>query len=133
MKHRYKKYGVSATGHPIVRPVIPIKLMNGEKEVWYDVLVDSGADRCIFDAQIAELLDIKVTDGKQVLFAGITGSQRISYLHTISLEINGIVRKAEVSFAQSVSPMGYGVVGQLGFFEFFPVKFDYKKGEIEIG
>ena len=46
MKFPYVKY------NGIVRPVIPIKLKNQNQEIGYDVLVDSGADICLFDAEI---------------------------------------------------------------------------------
>jgi len=45
MKFRYKKYGPS-----ILRPIIPIEIVYKDKSVPYEVLIDSGADFCIFDA-----------------------------------------------------------------------------------
>jgi hypothetical protein len=35
-------------------------------------------------------------------------------------------------FSSSISPYGFGVLGQYGFFDLFIVKFDFKKEEIEI-
>jgi len=35
--------------------------------VAYEALVDSGADFCIFSGQLAELLGIDISSGKQVL------------------------------------------------------------------
>ncbi len=53
MKFGYKKYGPG-----IFRPVIPIEVIYNGTAVPYEVLVDSGADICIFDAQIAEILGL---------------------------------------------------------------------------
>lgn len=62
MKFRYKKY---APG--VLRPVIPIEITFQNRSVPYEVLVDSGADFCIFDAAIGELLDIDIESGRKNL------------------------------------------------------------------
>ncbi|MBI5400829.1 MAG: hypothetical protein HZB12_01805 [Candidatus Yonathbacteria bacterium] len=54
MKFRYAKYGQT------LRPVIPVKLRNGDNEIGYEVLVDSGADMCLFDAEIGEAIGIDI-------------------------------------------------------------------------
>ena len=46
MKFKYKRYG------SISRPVIEITLKNQNKSVRYEVLIDSGADLCLFDEEI---------------------------------------------------------------------------------
>lgn len=50
MKFRYKKYGPG-----ILRPIIPIEIIYQNRSVGYEVLVDSGADFCIFDSQSTAL------------------------------------------------------------------------------
>lgn len=55
MKFRYKKYAPGT-----LRPVIPFEIVYRDIVVPYEVLVDSGADICIFDAQIAEILGINL-------------------------------------------------------------------------
>lgn len=74
MKFRYKKYGPG-----IVRPVIPVDLSFGERAVSYEALIDSGADLCIFPAEIGELLGIQVERGRSETVAGITGHAEIDY------------------------------------------------------
>lgn len=59
MKFKYKKYGPG-----ILRPVIPIEILYKSRSVPYEVLVDSGADFCIFDAEIGELVGIDVASGE---------------------------------------------------------------------
>ena len=55
MKFPYKSYG-----HGILRPVIPIMVSFKDRSVKYEVLVDSGADSCIFSAGITEILGINL-------------------------------------------------------------------------
>ena len=47
MKFRYKKYGSG-----VIRPVIPLKVAYDNKTIVQEVLVDSGADVCLFDAEV---------------------------------------------------------------------------------
>lgn len=54
MKFNHKKL---APG--VLRPIIPIAVGHNDFFVSYEVLVDSGADMCIFDAEIGELLGIE--------------------------------------------------------------------------
>ena len=128
MKFRYKKYAPT-----IARPVIPIEIRFQGVTVKYEVLVDSGADANIFEADIADILGIDLTSGKKSDVSGITGKSRPYYIHKVDLVIGGHAFKdVEVGFLKEMGAYGYGVVGQNGFFDLFIVKFDLKKKEIEL-
>ena len=72
-----------------MRPVIPIKLKHGTSSVNYEVLVDSGADLCIFDSGIGEILGLDITGGKPYNVGGIAGQSAKYYVHTVEMEIGG--------------------------------------------
>ena len=127
MKFRYKKYD-----QEILRPVIPISIKYKNKSLFYEVLVDSGADSCIFDAQIGKLLGLKITQGKKNQIFGITGKSEDYFLHKVTLSVGGWDYETEVGFLPNIAKMGYGVVGQRGFFDTFVVKFDLPVGDIEV-
>ena len=127
MKFSYKKYGPG-----FLRPVIPIEVIHKDIAVPYEVLVDSGADFCIFDAEIAEILGIKIENGERGEVAGITGINAPIYFHDIGIKIGGWVFKIRAAFLKEIGRFGYGVVGQIGFFDIFTVKFDLAKEEIEL-
>ena len=59
MKFNYKRYSPS-----IVRPVIEIKLKSNSNILRYEVLVDSGADFCIFSSEAGEALGLNIKKGK---------------------------------------------------------------------
>jgi len=128
MKFSYKNY------NSVFRPVIPIKLKNAEQEIGYEVLVDSGADFCVFDAEMGEVIGIDVKKGKPNEVFGVGGKVSIYYLHKVKIEVGGLDYEIEAGFMPNVSGhvMRYGLVGQKGFFENFVVKFDFKKKEIEL-
>jgi len=127
MKFRYKKYGQG-----ILRPVIPVEIAHQDRSVPYEVLVDSGADFCIFDSQIGELLGIDITKGEKGEIWGITGAGETYYIHLVTLKVGGWDYDVKVGFLPNIAHLGYGVVGQKGFFDIFTVKFDLIKEEIEL-
>ena len=106
MKFHYKKYGPG-----VLRPVIPIELSHSGKTLVYEVLVDSGADMCIFDAQVGEVLGIDIKKGHKGL-------------------VGGWPFEIQAGFLPQMAGLGYGVVGQKGFFDNFIIKFDLLKEEI---
>lgn len=127
MKFRYKKY---APG--VLRPVIPVEIGFGNISVPHEVLVDSGADFCIFDAQIGQVLGIDIEKGDKQEVWGITGVGENYYVHPVTINIGGQLHKIEAGFLPGIARLGYGVVGQKGFFDIFVVKFDLAKEEIEL-
>lgn len=127
MKFKYKKYGPG-----ILRPVIPIEIVYQNRSIRYEVLVDSGADFCIFDSQIGGLLGIDIWSGDQQEVGGITGTAESYYVHPITIKVGGWSLNIDAGFLPNIARIGYGVVGQKGFFDIFIVKFDLLKEEIEL-
>ncbi|MDI6689689.1 MAG: hypothetical protein QMD66_02100 [Actinomycetota bacterium] len=116
----------------IIRPIIPIELSYQDISISYEVLIDSGADFCIFDAEIAEILNLPITKGVKREFAGVTGDRAFMYMHSIEMKLGGWSYQIEAGFSSDMGPYAYGIVGQVGFFDKFIVKFDYLKEEVEI-
>lgn len=127
MKFQYKKLGTQ-----ILRPVIPIGIVSDTRSVRYEVLVDSSADCNIVPADLAELLDIDFMSGEEIDVGGITGSGMSFFVHQVTIRVGGWDIDVSMGFMPNMPPFGYGVVGQRGFFDFFRVNFDYRKGEIEV-
>lgn len=129
MKFKYKKYGAT-----VIRPVIEIKLKNNLDSLRYEVLVDSGADFCIFNSEAGEAIGIDIKKGKMQEVFGVGGKSSIYYLHKLQIEVGGWIHEIEAGFMPDVAgrTMPYGLVGQRGFFENFIVTFDMKKEELEL-
>lgn len=128
MKFRYKKYG------SVSRPVIEISIKNAGKSIRYEVLVDSGADICIFDQSVGEAIGIDIKTGKAKEVFGVGGKASLYYIHPVIIEVGGWEYKIEAGFMPDVSGriFSYGIVGQKGFFEFFKVVFDRTGEDIEL-
>lgn len=129
MKFSYKRYGSET-----LRPVIEIKVKSGSDSLRYEVLVDSGADICIFNSEVGEALGVDVKQGKAREVFGVGGKASVYYLHKVKIGVGGWEYDIEADFMPDVAGrvMPYGIVGQKGFFENFIVKFDMIKEEIEL-
>ena len=139
MDFRYKKFPIDPNNCPFpnkkhaLRPVIQIDLESPTKgKFGYFVLIDSGADYCIFHASIGELLGLDIKSGTPLTFYGTSGEPQIAYFHKITFKIGGNPHTAEVGFSYEMEKLAYGLLGQDGFFDKWNVKFEFKKENIEI-
>jgi hypothetical protein len=126
MQFSYKKFKL-VDGTELIKPIIPIGLLFNGKLIRYEALIDSGADFNIFDAEVGELLGIDIRSGKEVKFSGIVGEPFEVYLHNITIEIGGWQYKITAGFSYKISPYGFGILGQRGFFDLFRVRFYFLK------
>ena len=64
----------------VSRPVVPIALINGSQRIRNLALIDSGADYCIFHAEIGEQIGIDIDSGKRLSFFGTGGQEQSAFL-----------------------------------------------------
>lgn len=137
MKFKYYKVSLNPSsdffGKAFYKPIIPIKISKLNNSLQYAVLIDSGADFCIFDAEIGEYLGLDIKRASEIRFGGIQniGGAK-AYIHRVDIEIGGHKLETEVGFSYDISKNGYGILGQKGFFDSFVVKFDLNKNEIDL-
>jgi predicted aspartyl protease len=106
MRFAYKRF---ANG--IERPIIPIIVRNlgTRQSVRYQALVDSGADECIFAAEIGELIGLDVLAGRERNVSGVIAGQiRPYYVHDVEIEIGGTRRRSAVGFMPDLAANGHG-------------------------
>ncbi len=112
-----------------LRPIIAIELGH-TKTFGYEVLVDSGADICVFHADIGRSIGLDIEKGERFELGGITGVERVGYLHKIMLKVGNVSYQTRVGFTDSMRDGAYGMVGQKGFFDRFAIKFDYAERKL---
>lgn len=137
MKFNYWKFPLTPPseffGNSILKPIIPIKISSGKNIIKYATLLDSGADFCIFDAEIGENLGLNINSGKKLSFGGIQGKANSeAFLHEVVINVGGWDHIISAGFSYDIAKHGYGILGQKGFFDIFTVKFDLSKQEIEL-
>lgn len=96
----------------------------------YPALLDSGADFCIFNQEIAEQLGIQLSVEK-VPFVGIGNETVQGSWGKVALRIGGELYATHVLFAD-ISDFGHGILGQKGFFDHFDVTLRYTRQIIEL-
>lgn len=116
----------------IARPYIQVKLTGPKGSRIGYALIDSGADRCLFNIQIVEKIGLNLTDAPVENFGGIEGGNLKARLHKIKLQIVGINNEIEI-LAGFVDSSGVAaILGQDGFFDNFRIRFEKDHGIIEI-
>lgn len=118
----YKRINDSA-----LRPIIPIKLSFGQESINQMVLVDSGADFCVFRSEVGEALGIAIETGMPRMIGGINGEPLVGHVHMLDLTVGNYKNNVPVVFVDGLTEWGYEIVGQIGFFDQFKVSFDYSK------
>lgn len=116
----------------VSRPVVPIALINGSQRVRYLALIDSGADYCIFHAEIGEQIGLVIESGKRLPFFGSSGQEQSAFFHEIKLEIGGHEVTCFAGFSHELQSLPYGILGQVGFFDSFKITFDHTRERIEL-
>ena len=121
-KFHYQKFG------PFYRPLIPITIQYKKVKIDYLALLDSGADFNIFHADLAEILGIDLSKLETTSFGGIQkGRGGVGHYSAFKLGIDKHYFDAPVGFSNDISPDGYGILGQQGFFDHFRIIFEHDK------
>ena len=86
----------------------------------YTALIDSGADCCLFHADIGRILKIPIDLGTRIPFVGVGGTEQIAYFHSVELGVGEWVVAIKAGFVEKLR-WPYGLLGQEGFFDNFVV------------
>jgi hypothetical protein len=123
---RELRFEYKEIGNGLYRPVIPIELTLNET-IRYEALVDSGADYCVFDTEMAEALGIEdIATGEQVELYGMDETTFYGYRHSVTVKIDGAASyEAPIIFTEQDMQDEYGIIGQQGLFDHFTVTLDY--------
>ena len=114
----------------IRRPIIDIIVKAENNFAIYPVLIDSGADYCIFNIELAKALRIKLTS-KRTNFRGVGKDKIEGFWGKVEIKLGNYSYQTKAIFAD-ISNFGHGILGQQGFFDHFDVNLSYQKQTIEI-
>jgi len=100
---------------------VALPIPNAPRTKRFEAVIDSGATRCIFHANIAAHLGIDLKSGKKEMTGGIGGRVEL-WLHPLKLYIPGGPVNITAGFREGL-PLA-GLLGTGGFFEHFNITFD---------
>ncbi|MEA3343671.1 MAG: aspartyl protease family protein [archaeon] len=104
-------------------PIIPIDIEGLGEWTEFKAFVDSGAGYSVFHSDVAEILGIKLEDGKKDYVTVGDGSQIIVYIHEVKVKIGGKEFAATIGFSRRLG-IGFNILGQKDVFEKFKICFD---------
>jgi len=121
------------TGRQVRRPILRLDLVNGPNRLPCYAIVDSGSDHCIFPLSFGIALGFDPLATAPVTSSGL-GNYAVATFHwTVTLDFGGVLaRRVLAGFSDGVNAIGFGLLGQLGFFDQVNVVLNYRKKEFFI-
>ena len=90
--------------------------------VSFDSIVDSGADFCVFPANVGKAIGLDVDEGENVVTFGIGGKETL-YFHKVTAEVivndQSLKFECRAGFSTKLNTKGIGFLGRDGFFDLF--------------
>jgi hypothetical protein len=112
--------------------VATITATNGRSVRWV-VIPDSGADSCVFPLSLAFLLQLDPLKMDKSMTSGVGSQANITYFDILTIDLGqGVSFTCKVGFTQGLDAVGFGLLGQDGFFSNFDVHFSHKQKLFDI-
>lgn len=133
MKFPYFKFPSSDPKRKWVsRPLIPISLIGPRDTCKGYALVDSGADRSLFNMEIAEKIGLDFKNTLTENFSGIEGGILRAKIQRVELQVVGMTNKIEINAGFVDTPYVSAILGQEGFFDAYKIRFERDHEIVEI-
>ena len=110
------------------RPVAiaTLSAANGRSVRWF-VIPDSGADRCVFPLSLAFALQLDPLKMQRAMTSGVGSQANVTYYDRLTVDLGQRVNfTCKVGFTQGLDSVGFGLLGQEGFFSKFDVHFCHR-------
>ena len=104
-------------------PIIYLQVWTGNRWVYLQAYVDSGASWSIFHVDVAELLGIKLKKTKRRYVSLGNGGMLPVYLQQIKVRFAGQEFSAPAGFSDALR-VGFNLMGRAGFFDRFLMCFN---------
>lgn len=124
LKIPYRKVpdGKGGFGYYAAVPVnIALPAKSSPRSKRFEAIIDSGASRCVFHADIGKAIGLDILQGEVETTLGIAGPTD-TYLHDIALYAPGGIIAIRAGFSAHL-PIA-GILGIRGFFDAFKITFD---------
>lgn len=123
----YRKIQIPARGNTLAKtiyaPILKTSLFYKNNERFdFDCIIDSGADFCVFPANLGELAGLDVFGGNNLVTFGIGGKEML-YFHNVKVEViikdEPWIFECRAGFSTKLNSKGIGFLGRDGFFDLF--------------
>lgn len=114
-------YLKDASGH--YAPIVYLQVWTGNRWLYLQAYVDSGASWTIFHADVAELLGLRLSSRNRRYMALGNGNVIPVVLHRIRVKFAGVELRVPVGFSETLR-VGFNLMGRAGFFDQFAMCFN---------
>ena len=104
-------------------PLVYLQVWTGNRWVYLQAYVDSGASWSVFHLDVAQLLGVKLSQAKRRYVTLGNGSVLPIYLHHIKVRFAGAEYTVPAGFSDALR-MGFNLMGRAGFFNRFSMCFN---------
>jgi len=113
------------------RPIVDVEL-KGPKSIWKTIaLVDSGADYCLFNIEFAKIIGVDINQCEKDITMGVEGGGKEVFITELEIRVKDLGEiKIPIGFIDSRSVTG--LIGQIGFFDAYRIKFERDHNTFEI-
>jgi Aspartyl protease len=111
---------------------VPVTLEVGNASARLLAFVDTGAERCIFQSEYADILGLELRAGEQLIFSGAGGGRIEGYGHTVTIEVLD-QRVESVVFFTDHPGFRRNVLGRQGWLHHFKFGLIHYESKIYLG
>ena len=104
-------------------PIVYLQVWSGNRWLYLQAYVDSGASWSVFHLDVAQLLGIRLTRAKRRYVTLGNGSVLPIYLQHIKVRFAGEEFLVPAGFSDALR-MGFNLMGRAGFFDRFTMSFN---------
>jgi hypothetical protein len=104
-------------------PIVYLQVWTGNRWLYLQAYVDSGASWSVFHVDVAQLLGLKLSKGSRRYVTLGNGSVLPVSLHHIKVRFAGAEFTVPAGFSDALR-MGFNLMGRAGFFDRFSVCFN---------
>ena len=104
-------------------PLVYLQAWTGNRWLYLQAYVDSGASWSVFHVDVAQLLGIKLNRAKRRYISLGNGSVILIYLQHIKVRFAGYEFSAPAGFSDALR-VGFNLLGRAGFFDRFTMCFN---------
>ena len=120
-------YEFAYSSWPRLRPVLTLEIESHDRKLGCMAIVDSGADECVFPLSYALELGLDPLKAETGHTSGVGGASN-TYHWDVTLRFQFGAVRLRAGFMESLNTIGFGLLGQTGFFDYAKVLFDQKNG-----
>ncbi len=117
--------------HGRYAPIVYLQAWTGNRWVYLQAYVDSGASWSVFHLDVAQLLGIKLNRAKRRYVTLGNGGVLPVYLQYVKVRFAGVEFLAPAGFSDALH-MGFNLMGRAGFFTRFAVCFNDRTKQLTV-